>query len=205
MTMTRGENDENRGAARDGGGPSPTLPSSQPTPAHPTGSPQPSPLPPERARLRAAVLASPLAWAADLLINYGFVRRMSVHGTKLPVLITTAVCLATMGAAALVCGRHLRSHPTSRPGEGHAERRGSEAASATLAHDSDRTLALWGLVLAVYFALLVLGQAYPALVLRAEELAGRNSRSPALTLAAGGPTQTCPFVPLSPRGAPHHE
>jgi hypothetical protein len=181
--MSRGKNDENPGAAENGGGPSPTLPSSQPTPAHPTGSPQPSPLPPERARLRAAVLASPLAWAADLLINYGFVRRMSVHGTKLPVLVTTAVCLATMGAAALVCGRHLRSHPTSQPGERPPEGRGFDRTSAALAQEGDRTLALWGLVLAVYFALLVLGQAYPALVLRAEELAGRNTRAPALTVA----------------------
>jgi len=149
--------------------PSPTLPSSQPTPAHPQRSPQPSALPPERARLRAAALASPLAWAADLAINYGFVRRMSLHGTKLPVLITTAVCLATICAAALVCGRALRRRSAQAPSAG----------SAALAQDTDRTLALWGLVLAVYFALLVLGQAYPALVLRAEELALGDARAPA--------------------------
>jgi hypothetical protein len=98
-----------------------------------------------------AALLPPVAWMVDLLGGYFSIRFVNVHDRRWPLLVWHALALLLVFLGAALCWR--------------AGRRllGSRSTAAAVAG--------WGLALAAFFFLLILAQAYPALVLSAREAA----------------------------------
>jgi hypothetical protein len=102
--------------------------------------------------LKAAWLGAalcPLGWIADLLVRYGVMRYASTHGVRWPLILSSTGGVAMIAAGAGLCLATLR-RAAPRP-------------------DVD-TIARWGLLLAAFFFLLVMAEAYPVLVLGPNEI-----------------------------------
>jgi hypothetical protein len=105
---------------------------------------------PDRALVRVwiGVLLAPISWAADFMTRYLAIRYANIHDRRWPMTVSTVAAVLLLLVGAALCGR---------------ERRRAQA-------DTMKTLATWGLGLAVFFLLLILAQAFPTLVLRAREI-----------------------------------
>jgi mxaJ protein len=125
-------------------------------------------------RLWVAVLASPAAWMIDLGLRYALIRTANRHDLIWPMFAVTALTLTIASAGGLYCWS--RGPRRRRPGE----------------EDSEGTLALWGLGFWAFFALLILGQTYPALWLRPTEIA-RAAPRPATVLRVCADPNNLPF------------
>jgi hypothetical protein len=106
-------------------------------------------VPPELVRLWIGVLLAPLSWVADFLLRYMVVRFANAHARRWPFALSTAGGLVLLFVGAALCWRAHRDSATP-------ER---------------KTLAAWGLALALFFFILILCQAFPALILSPTELA----------------------------------
>jgi hypothetical protein len=106
---------------------------------------------PDRAlvRLWVGVLLPPVGWMADFMSRYFAIRFANLHDQRWPMAVSTAASLLLVLLGAGLCWQARRQAKAS---------------------DTRRTLASWGLGLAAFFLLLILAQAYPALVLRAREI-----------------------------------
>ena len=112
---------------------------------------------PRAGRLWLAVLGSPAAWAADQLLRYGLIRTVNATQRMYLLHLVTAATLLTTIVCGLVCARERR---LSR----------QQHVAASEVGNSGQTLALWGVALALYFGLLILGQAFPTLILGPRDL-----------------------------------
>lgn len=92
---------------------------------------------------------SPLGWIADFLIRYGVMRYASAHGVRWPLILSSAGGIALIAAGAGLCLATLRR---------------------AVARADVATVARGGLVLAAFFFLLVMAEAYPVLVLGPKEI-----------------------------------
>lgn len=106
-------------------------------------------VPAELVRLWIGVLLAPLSWVADFLLRYMVVRFANAHARRWPFALSTAGGLVLLFVGAALCWRAHRDAATP-------ER---------------KTLAAWGLALALFFFILVLCQAFPTLILSPTELA----------------------------------
>jgi hypothetical protein len=95
------------------------------------------------------VALPPAGWIADFLVRYSVMRFVSMHGTRWPLHVCTAVGLLCVVVGAALCLGTLRS-PAPSP--------------------ELRTMARWGLALAAFFLLLVAAEAFPVLVLAPHEI-----------------------------------
>jgi len=106
-------------------------------------------VPAELVRLWIGVLLAPLSWVADFLLRYMVVRFANAHARRWPFALSTAGGLVLLFVGAALCWRAHRDSATP-------ER---------------KTLAAWGLALALFFFILILCQAFPTLILSPTELA----------------------------------
>ena len=113
-------------------------------------SPQAPRLAPGLVRLWIGVLLAPVSWVADFIIRYFAVRYASIHDQHWPFVLSTAGGLILLAVGATLCWR--------------ARRDAGDAGTR-------RTLAAWGLGLALFFFLLILGEAFPNLILSPAEIA----------------------------------
>ena len=100
-------------------------------------------------RLWTGVLLAPLSWVADFLLRYMAVRFANAHDRRWPFIVATAGGLILLSLGAWLCGR-ARRHATVQ---------------------QEKTLASWGLALALFFFVLILCEAFPTLILSPRELA----------------------------------
>jgi hypothetical protein len=107
------------------------------------------------ARVWAATLLSPLAWIADLGGKVFLLRTANATGRKLPLFLLTAVALALTLVALWLSRRHLRQG-TALLADTPEPERGAVA--------SARSVAKWGVGLAVFFTLLIAATALPTFV-----------------------------------------
>jgi hypothetical protein len=115
---------------------------------------------PGRTRLLVGLLAPPLAWIIDLGALIMLTRTNSARQITWPVYLVTAAALALTALGGLVCWRACQITDAGR----------RRPRSAALSQEATITLASWGLALAVFFALLIVAQAYPSLVLTPTEI-----------------------------------
>jgi uncharacterized membrane protein len=115
-------------------------------PSHPDTHPERS-----LALLCAGVLAAPLAWAFDFMSRYLLIRTASRRDSVTLMHGATLLSLLVVGAGVFICLRYRRKDDSPQ--------------AAT-----HRRVALWGLALAAYFALAIIAQAYPTLVLGPRDL-----------------------------------
>jgi hypothetical protein len=111
-------------------------------------SPRAPRLAPQLRRLWAGILLAPVSWIADFLIRYMAIRFANVHDRRWPMVMSTAGGLVLLLVGAALCWRAWRT----RTGE-------------------EKTLAAWGLGLALFFLILILGQAFPTWVISPREIA----------------------------------
>jgi hypothetical protein len=104
-------------------------------------------------RIWTGLLLPPIGWVADLLGRYFLIRFVNAHDLRWPLFVPTVLGLGLLALGARLCWR---------------ARRQPEGASPT---DTLPTLAAWGLVMAAFFLLLILAQAYPDFVLTVREIA----------------------------------
>lgn len=114
----------------------------------------PQPPPPAVTRVWLAVLGPPAAWVFDLLLRYFLVRHANASESVGLLHAVTALSLVIIGAA-VALGARERARLRSMPG--------ADDESRLLA--ALRRMVLWSYALAAFFALLVLAQAFPSLVL----------------------------------------
>jgi hypothetical protein len=110
---------------------------------------QAPPVAPTLVRLWTGVLLAPVSWVTDFLLRYMVVRFANAHARRWPFALSTAGGLLLLFVGVALC---WRAHRDSRSHE-------------------EKTLASWGLALALFFFLLILCQAFPALILTPSELA----------------------------------
>lgn len=113
-----------------------------------------------RAALWTGLFLTPGAWIGDLLVRYFLIRWTSHHGVRWPLLASSCFSTVVLLCGAILCWRSLQRARGQAP-----SRHGKEGSG-----DTDSALAISGLVLAAYFFLLILAQAYPLLVLDAAEI-----------------------------------
>jgi hypothetical protein len=103
-----------------------------------------------------SVMASPVAWVADLGGRYFLIRTANQRNDVHLLHVVSVITLAVVAVAALGCAVHWR----------RARRVLGAGQNATTA----RTLAIWGLGFAAFFGLLILANAFPAFVLTPRDL-----------------------------------
>ena len=103
--------------------------------------------------LWSGFFAGPIAWVADLLISYSLVPTVCESGTRLPLIIVTAVAAIVSLAGAVIARSQSRFVP------GGSQNEGSPDASRR------RTMAVSGIVLSVAFTIVILAQAVPKVIL----------------------------------------
>lgn len=101
------------------------------------------------ARAWLGLVLPPLGWVADFLGRYALARYVSVHGTRWPLVISTAIGLLGVAGGAALCVMTLRARE---------------------AVGSARVLARWGLWLAGFFLLLLGAESYPVSILSPNEI-----------------------------------
>ena len=106
------------------------------------------------ALLWAGLAAGPLAWAAQLEVNYVLSYVACETRTTWMLHVSTAVALVVVGLGAAASRRALRASSTVTPAPDDA------------AMGRTRTMAIGGLVLCAWFALVILATDVPALMLR---------------------------------------
>jgi hypothetical protein len=104
--------------------------------------------------LWAGLAAGPLAWAAQLEVNYVLSYVACETRTTWMLHVSTAVALVVVGLGAAASRRALRASSTFTPAPDDA------------AMGRTRTMAIGGLVLCAWFALVILATDVPALMLR---------------------------------------
>jgi hypothetical protein len=102
-----------------------------------------------------SVMASPVAWVADLGGRYFLIRTANQRNDVHLLHVVSVITLAVVALAALGCAVHWR----------RAGRSLTVGENATA-----RTLAIWGLGFAAFFGLLILANAFPAFVLTPRDL-----------------------------------
>jgi len=112
-------------------------------------SPQAPRIDPRLTRLWMGVLLAPGSWVADFLIRYMAVRFANAHGWRWPFALSTGGGLLLLFVGAALCWKGRRD-------------------ATAPAH---KTLATWGLTLAIFFFILILCEAFPTLILSPSELA----------------------------------
>jgi hypothetical protein len=96
-----------------------------------------------------ATLAGPVAWAIDLLGSYLLVDRVRETGSKLPLAVTTLLCLGIALTGSILAWRAYR------------------AAAPEGERSAWRSVALSGAAMGVAFAIVIAGQAIPKVVVGA--------------------------------------
>jgi hypothetical protein len=108
------------------------------------------------ARIWAVTLLSPLVWIADFLGKLFLSRTVNASERKLPLHLMTAVALAAILGALWISRQQVR-RGTALLNEAPDADRAAIAAG--------RSVAKWGVGLALFFALLVAAMSVPTLVL----------------------------------------
>jgi hypothetical protein len=121
--------------------------------AKPHASPDPATAAPRPDRGLVAgwlgLLLAPGSWVVDFMLRYLGTRYASIHERRWPQHMATAIGLGLLGMGVWLSWRARRRQP---------------------ARDEVAALGTWGLMLAAFFLLLILAEAFPTLVLSPREI-----------------------------------